>query len=319
MNDISLLISNITLIYNILIYYCFAICFLTIIHKKSVSLLYWSLLLSIIVILLIKGRHEETLRSTLSFNNPNQLGYFSVILLSYVIILLNINENINRVSVKSLLVFVIIIAMAAHYLVFLSLSRGAFFSILLLDIGLLKTIFKHKIYLIFGIVLLVIGSLVIFPNLPFITGRMEARGERKSFDLKKSIVQSYERVASQLIFSSPWQVIFGRGDGRIQTDESILFGKSMDFTGYPEVHNIFGNVLRAYGIIGLFLFAFWVIKFIWASRVVSGALWVWGALLCYNMTHNGIRFRSFWMLSAFLLAIIIYLGSNQKVEKPANP
>lgn len=212
-------------------------------------------------------------------------------------------------------VFVMTVLLAAHYLVFLSLSRGAFFSVLVLDVAFLKTIIKNKIYLIFGTLLLIVGSLVVFPNLPYITGRMEARGEEHSFNLEKNIIQSYERVTSQLIFSSPWQVIFGRGDRWVHDGENVLSYEVTDATAYPEVHNIFGNVLRAYGIIGLLCFAVWIGKFIWASRVVPGAIWVWAALFCYNMTHNGIRFRAFWILLAFILAIITYLKSTQNLEK----
>lgn len=314
-NDISLILSTITIIYNIIILYTFAIYFDFLFKGKSTYILYLALFLSVFIIFLITGSHEETVRSTLSFNNPNQLGYFSVILLSFVIILLNTNEILNILSTKYMAVFVMTVLLAAHHLVFLSLSRGAFFSVLVLDVAFLKTIIKNKIYLIFGTLLLIVGSLVVFPNLPYITGRMEARGEEHSFNLEKNIIQSYERVTSQLIFSSPWQVIFGRGDRWIHDGENVLSYEVTDATAYPEVHNIFGNVLRAYGIIGLLCFAVWIGKFIWASRVIPGTLWVWAALFCYNMTHNGIRFRAFWILLAFILAIITYLKSTQNLEK----
>lgn len=310
--DISLFIATITLLYNIIIFYAFSKNFSEITGEKAFKILSFGLILSILLVFLIKGKAEEEIRATLSFNNPNQLGYFSVILFSYVIIFLNNKDKLNILSTKSFWVSVILISLAAHFFVFLSLSRGAFFSILLLDICFLKTMIKNKYSFMVAMLMMILGAIIIFSNLPYIEGRMKARGESRSFNLEKSIAQSYERVSSQLMFSNSWQIFWGRGDGRIIIGEGQFLIKPKNDPIHFEVHNIFGNVLRSYGIIGLFLFGFWIGKFIWESRFVPGAIWVWAALLCYNMTHNGIRFRSFWILLAFILALTTHLKTDQE-------
>ena len=70
-----------------------------------------------------------------------------------------------------------------------------------------------------------------------------------------------------------------------------------------EVHNMFGNVLWSYGIIGLCLYTFWIAKTIWEVRVVANALWIWGALLTFSFSGVLIRSRSYWLLLGLLLAL----------------
>jgi hypothetical protein len=70
-----------------------------------------------------------------------------------------------------------------------------------------------------------------------------------------------------------------------------------------EAHNLFADIFRAYGLIGLVLFVPWLFKLVWDTRKVPDALWVWMGLMTYNMGNNGIRFRSLWILIALIVTV----------------
>ena len=82
--------------------------------------------------------------------------------------------------------------------------------------------------------------------------------------------------------------------------------------GIGELHNMFGETFRFYGIIGLGLFSYWIGMFVWRSRKVPGALFIWAALLMYNMSHYGLRFRPFWVLLALLNVMVCLAYSNSE-------
>jgi len=172
------------------------------------------------------------------------------------------------------------------------LSRGAIIGLLLIDIWVLLRM-KKKMLGFLPVVFFTVIGLVWQPET--ILERLEGRSERHLS--KQEVAEELQvRIVSQFSIMEGMQVIVGRGGRGFSPQETT--------SGLKEVHNVFGEVFRSYGIVGLMLFCFWMGGFIWRSRLISGGLWIWAALLLYNMSHYGMRFRSFWILLAFLNAMI---------------
>ena len=239
-------------------------------------------------------------RSTGSFNNPNQLGFFSVCLLSLsylfhrsgcigygqaflllsVSLLLSVLSLSKAAIISNLLVFFLALkptAPRSHYL------------------GLKSRVFTFIAWLagtIIGITLLVImfqsgasNDLLFVERLMNMTeegdSSMESRGYFAVFD------------------GHAIQVLFGLGT---QNTEKVV--------GH-EVHSTIGGVLNNYGLVGMTIFiamcALWAVK-VWRFYGFVGLVCVVGPSMLYGLTHNGIRFTIFWLLFASSMAI----ASRQK-------
>ena len=130
------------LIYGIIIMFVFTKIFAALIENNAIVYFYYGILLSVISSLIFKGINDEyagTYRATLSFNNPNQLAYFAVIILSFIILLQNyrIQNNISNIIYS---IFDIIILIMVHLFIIMSVSRGGIITILALDIVYLLNI-----------------------------------------------------------------------------------------------------------------------------------------------------------------------------------
>lgn len=81
-------------IYAPVLMYTFIIIFNKILRNNKLIYIYMGILLSILATFLFKGLEEETERAVLSFNDPNQLAYFALILLIYAIFLINFKGSL---------------------------------------------------------------------------------------------------------------------------------------------------------------------------------------------------------------------------------
>jgi hypothetical protein len=311
-NDLWFLKATIVVVYSPILLYVFTRIFINILNNGNIIIIYSGLILSVILSFIVKGPPSEEERSILSFNDPNQLGYFAAILLSYVILLIKYKEFIKY---KKLLYYAFdaIIIIVAHYFLLLALSRSAIAAFIVLDLCLLKNMLNLKIIfplIIFGGAAIIAFSIL---NPKFIEERMHARDS--SHYSKEEIERGLEsRVLDPIWRMEGIEFLFGKGQGGLlkkRGSVSVVQGKPKGYGG--ESHNMFGEVFRAYGIIGLTLFLVWLIKAIWRSRHFHDGLWIWAGLMLYNFGNYGIRFRAFWILLAFLLAMagFLYLRLNE--------
>ncbi|MDI6852072.1 MAG: hypothetical protein QME75_00510 [Deltaproteobacteria bacterium] len=260
------------------------------------------------MIFMVKGYSEEVFRSALSFNNPNQLGYYALFLACLAGLLMHWKEKEGGGKVIYFWCDFLIFSLA-HLLMLLSLSRGALAAILLIDLWILPRLTKK--ITIFFLPLLTL-SLISAAWQPEIIQEKLAGRPGKSMEAGEVTQDLSQRVIHQLSIMEGFHYLIGRGG------VSLTWKDKADNIG--EVHNIFGEVFRCYGLIGLGLFCVWLILMVWRSRVVPGGLYIWAALILYNMSHYGLRFRSFWILLALLNAMI-YLESrrnNKNMEFVAN-
>jgi hypothetical protein len=145
----------------------------------------------------------------------------------------------------------------------------------------------------------------------FIQDRLATRPEQFGNQTMAEHLRS--RLVDQFESFSGLEIFIGRGTG-LKINSNLLkdlIPKSNTSDGYIEVHNIFGDVLRSYGLIGLSLFVFWVLKLIFNLKIFGDGLWVFAGLMMYNMGNNGIRFRAFWILISLLIAGAAYMKEKK--------
>lgn len=210
-------------------------------------------------------------RNSLFFNNPNQLGYWT--LLSALIFCI-----LSR-SVRVLILYQLAIFIIAFYLVALSNSKAATGSLVLLFLIHFSQKWWHLVLgIAFGFILfLVIQDTQLIEN--FIL-RLTS-GERDNTILARG----YTRIAQY-----PQYLFFGAGEGGNQRFPGAVL----------EIHSTLGTVVFSYGLLGSILFG----NLIWILYRGSGFanfLYLAPAFV-YGLTHQGLRFTHFWILLAVLIA-----------------
>ena len=232
-------------------------------------------------------------RAVGTFNNPNQLGYFSVCIGSIFFLLF-------RAGYLHYLSCMLLVG-AATLLAIFSLSKAAMIALsfmLAFQAAPKKLTVKSFIFsaVFLGIVGLSISYLLVGGYLD------EFRFYNRLANMQNESDSSLE-VRGYLAFlqGSDMQIIFGLGDN---TTKSIL--------GY-EVHSTFMNVMTNYGVIGLVLLLMflsnWVIA-IWRSFGFSAVCGVCGPSMLYGITHNGMRFTAFWILIALSFSLAYSCRKN---------
>jgi len=235
-------------------------------------------------------RDEETSRATIFFNNPNQLGYFSLLMLTIFTVL----PSIFR---KNILIIIFIVFITS-YLVLYSGSRAALAGVFLLTILLFYVEgFKFKLKS-FLLLLITIISLPVLVNSNFFNDKIELmtiRNERHAAsDLTEFQIRGYDRLLKY-----PEYIFFGAGEGRYDR---------FDSRNQLEMHSGFGTILFSYGILGFILFIFFIYEVI-KLRPIFYFL-ILSPVFIYNLTHQGFRTTLFWIL----LASIYLFSTNNKSQ-----
>jgi len=305
--DMGYLRAVIIVTYTLLLLFFFMKIYQSILEKNKVIYIYLGLFLSIILTFVTKGPPDEEGRAVLSFNDPNQLGYFAAIMLAYAIILLKYKENINN-NKPILFLFDGILVFFAHLFLLYSVSRSAMAAFFILDLCLLKGLRNIKIIsAIIICITLMVGYVIIF-NPHFIAERLEVR-DPTHYSREELVEGLDSRVMDPVRRMSGLQYLFGKGQGGIFSYRSSGEGGARGYGG--ESHNVFGEIFRGYGAIGILLFLVWLSNAVWISRVLPEALWVWAGLLIYNIGNYGFRFRAFWIFLA-LMMVACRMAANIK-------
>ena len=223
-------------------------------------------------------------RQILGFNNPNQLGYFTLCLTCIVF----------AVRVQGSLGFGLFFCLygVSASLVFLSFSVSAIGSLLLLTSyvvvreGLLSVRSLVALFIavaIFFTVLLerIVNNEYFIENALYRIGRLDAKTQN---------------IASQRGYSRIWEfpqyTVFGAGEGG-----RYRWGDKH----HHEIHSSIGTVFFSYGVIGFGLF----LAFLRSVQYRKG----WAGIvlisipLLYGLTHQGLRTTIFWILLAIVSSI----------------
>ena len=238
---------------------------------------------------------DESIRSTGTFNNPNQLGYFSVCLLSIANVLF-----LNKSSSNKIIYFIwgLSVFLAAS-----SLSKAAMISV---AAGLLVVFYTHLKDKR--------GLLVLMLIVPVFVGFLYD-SYRDGDLLNYSFVERIRDIGKDRDDS-----LEERGYGALaEADFGELYWgygaqKTADIVGH-EVHSTIFSFFVTYGLIGGGIFC--CLLFMWAWRIWSsfgtvGLIAICSPPMLYGVTHNGSRFTIFWLLVAFSL----FVCAERRYERP---
>lgn len=210
-------------------------------------------------------------RSSLFFNNPNQLGYWGLLSVSIFCVL---SRTVNIRVVWHLVIFVL-----GFYLVALSLGKAATVALgLLFVLHFSKKWWHFVLAAICGAILLLV--LQDQPILQDLVARLSNIGEQRDDSIAG---RGYARI-----WSRPEYLLFGAGE----------FGLSRFPGEIVEMHSTVGTVLFSYGVIGTFLFGI-VLWRIYRRSGFANFLYLAPAF-AYGLTHQGLRFSLLWVLFAAL-------------------
>jgi hypothetical protein len=224
-------------------------------------------------------------RSELFFNNPNQLGYWSL-LAACVIALAQKRIGLGLAKASAALV-------GCAYLGVMSASRAAVAGIAIL---LVLLVFTNPRVIIVAIVVAValvgLGGPVYEALNKSSLRAMQNRDPNSTFLEERG----YERI-----WDFKEYILIGAGEGDV-----------MRFTDDPkkanEIHSSFGTVVFSYGIVGTFLFGLFFFRLLDGAQ--PRAILLLGPVLLYAIAHQGLRFTMLWIVLALFGAIKTRAGPS---------
>ncbi|MDG6348296.1 hypothetical protein QAA18_06005 [Luteimonas sp. 8-5] len=229
---------------------------------------------------------SEGWRSVGTFNNPNQLGYFSVCIISV--------AGLLYLRGKASLPLLLLFLGGGLFLAIASLSKAAMISCAFaaLFIGFLAS--RSKLQFLVGCV--VAATLVVVALWLIESGHL-------------SNYKFFTRLSG--LGTQGDDSLAGRGYGVLMDVGALefLFGygaqEVRQLVGH-ELHSTIASFFANYGAIGGFLFlsviALWCVR-VWRSLGLVAVLVVVVPPMMYGLTHNGSRFTIFWLLVAMSYAI----------------
>lgn len=236
-------------------------------------------------------------RSTGTFNNPNQLGYFSVCLLSLTYLLYR--HGLLRYAVAAGMFAI------ALFLAISSLSKAAMIANFMVIPLALKPSFSRNSLALWGlgaagmaVALLVLHQRGAFDEYLFMQRLVNMASEDDS--------SLASRGYFALLQGNILQILFGLGNEGVH-----------DIVDH-EVHSTFGSVLNNYGLVGFILFSsafvVWSLR-LWQAYGLVGLFCLAGPAMLYGITHNGLRFTIFWLLFAATMAMAQRMRADRSAHQ----
>jgi hypothetical protein len=278
--------------------------------REHLLFVVFALILSIIPVFIVKGStdlHGTDFnifggRGALSFNNPNQLGYYAVLILSILVVawIYSSQATFKKWTRIAINFFSFLVFGASHFLAAYSASRAAIGAVALLDM-LIMVRFRR---LILKLIIVAIPLLIIFILSPYGQAITNNRLLNAIF---------IQRFTQGNIQSNAQERTFGLFMMALPHEASVLFGsgKTIIRANIREVHNALIDVFLSYGFFGLTLFFIFLVTLaIEPIRRRLGFrsliyLYAIGPIFAYNMFHNGFRVRLMWVFLAFWYVLVI--------------
>ena len=238
-------------------------------------------------------------RATGTFNNPNQLGYFSVCLLSLGYLFFR-HRSISYWVAAGIFAVSLFLAIS-------SLSKAAMAANFMVILLALKPVSSMNAMLrwIGGSLLGVCFVLYLYLN--------------GAFD-DYLFMQRFMDMADESDSSLESRGYFAFLDGNVLQMLVGLGAQGVDDVVGHEVHSTLGSVVNNYGFVGLILFGaalvVWAIR-LWQVYGLVGLICLAGPAMIYGITHNGIRFTIFWLLFAASMAMASRREIARDVDRSA--
>jgi hypothetical protein len=282
----SSLVFPIYYIYNLMVF----LTALVLYQRYGDTLVRWTLYVVYAVVMLqvvvsFFMRNDANIRGELFFNNPNQLGFYSL-LAACIIALCQRRLQFGMLKASAGLI-------GCAYLAFVSASRAAVGGIGILFVLLVFA--NPRIVIVAS--LAAVGLVSLGGPLARAIDTTEQRIEYRR-KTKEDLVagRGYNRILEH-----PEYLGFGAGEGN-----TMRFAESEMLA--IEIHSAFGTILFSYGVVGLSIF----LAFIWSvlrGSAIRAAMMV-VPVLAYSVTHQGLRSTMLWILFGFFLLL------NPKRPKP---
>jgi hypothetical protein len=254
------------------------------------------------VIFLLFFEEKSGYRSTGTFNNPNQLAYWSL-LGAMMLILLRKGQTLSIWDIAAYI--------ALGFIQTKSLSKAGLITFSMFSVFLLFTPALHRYAKYTIIVIALIAGLFavlnidrikeVTDNLSFIERsikRLENIGHEKDDSLEG---RGYDRI-----WKFPEYIILGAGEG--------AHGRFHPTGRNQELHSGLATVLFSYGIPGSVLFALFVLS-IFHRRPLT-FLGMLGIIILFGAVHQNIRFTHFWIFLALIYSWP-YLRPDQQMKGTA--
>jgi len=257
--------------------------------RLTLHMIYLSILMQVIASF---GGQVGT-RGSVFFNNPNQLGYYAL-LVACLIVMLHWRLKLQLLTSS-------IALSCCGYLSMLSASRAAIGGIAVL---MALLVFSNPRVVI---VVSALALSLLFVGGP-ITDTFEASQNRvlnRTHHLGFLEERGYDRIVEHKEY-----LLFGAGEGGLSRFAESPYQQM-------EIHSSAGTVLFSYGIVGVLLF----MAFMW-SLVRGASLKLTAVLippLIYTVAHQGLRFTMLWVLLAIYLALKAEMPRRANAQQPARP
>jgi hypothetical protein len=197
------------------------------------------------------------------FQDPNQYGYFCVLIGTFALCTMRI--GLMRRSWASIIVTI------NTLLCFLSVSRASIAAMAVLCF----LTFSWRTLIAAGAIASIVG--VYFMQDITVLTRLEHR-----IELLGQQDQTDVRQVSRLL-DNPDYLVVGAGEGAIYER----------FNQHHEIHSMIPNIAFSYGMVGIILFACFLLSLVGRLDVVGLIYLV--PIFMYNTVHNGIRFSLGWV------------------------
>ena len=269
--------------------------------KKAVATgAFYSVIVTAIGLLFFSN---NSTRSTGFFNNPNQLGYYAIIMITVIILCKDQMSKYQMITIFSVSIWSIVV----------SLSKAAIIAVFGEFLVLILFSQKKETAKRLALQLILLGVIGLAVYLLFFSESELILHNRALTELRHRIMNMSEENDTNLAY--------GRGYARVfEMLPHILWGTGEG--GYDrfiakhgsEVHSTFISLLTCYGLIGLggYLYLFYQCMGR-GKQLINNAMIMTGIFL-YSITHNGIRNTLLWMV----LAVMFIDNYQQTMLPPCN-
>lgn len=245
-------------------------------------------------------------RHTGSFANPNQLGYWSLLLVA-IYGIVSYRRPVGPADVVVLLLGLFVCAMS------LSIAAISAYALLILTFGIAHPA-PRWLRATMVWILVVAGLLLIWEG----TALVRAGDLWTGSLLESRVAEVFERGIGELSYRGydrlvayPEFTLIGAGEGALDR-----FAEDLEI----ELHSSFGTMAFAYGALGFTLFAGLLV------HALRGAPWIVVLyvipVLLYGLAHQGLRFSWFWIVLGVASAIAeqrASLGGPSSAAGVTNP
>jgi len=301
--------ASLQLCYIIMLFFSFTILFVRMLNNKDViPFIYTGVLLATITPLFITGKPESgfTVREALSFNNPNQLTYFAVIIMAIILVLNNCFTKIyeNREGKPFIILTSVVTIILTHYFVLLSASRAGLLSVVLLD---MIAVYKASKKALLAILMAIFVVFLFF-------------GDRSVIEHNLSELHNL-KIVKRFMSADLSSLLAERTEARfVVQDFSIIFGngKTKGILGKKEVHNTLADILYSYGLIGFCLFSIFLAFYLKQCISDRFQILILLAFIPVHISHNFGRCRMIWIFYALVYSISLILANSpqSRMEEP---